>query len=220
MLARCLEHNFQPTWNQPGEATCKYKLLSFSRFRRPFPLPPPSLQYLQPAMPTFTIFKGSNEGIIIESETTRSELSSDEVLVSITASGLCGDDHLFKGIDVRIEITSKITFIYSPESAKQNHQVKLLTSKMVLGHEGVGIVLEICPGVRRLKKVISWDGGSSRTYVVTVNNASMVPRRFVRSAEFTVEQILTREAWHMALSRMKHDFSVSPLSCQTRMLPL
>jgi threonine dehydrogenase-like Zn-dependent dehydrogenase len=48
----------------------------------------------------FTVFKGSKAGDIIQSETTCSPLAVDQVLVSITASGLCGGDLHFKGHDV------------------------------------------------------------------------------------------------------------------------
>lgn len=68
-------------------------------------------------MPTFTVYKGSKEGTIIESETTRPDLSSDEVLISITASGLCGSDLLFKGNDVRTGNTSKLSSTYTTDCA-------------------------------------------------------------------------------------------------------
>jgi threonine dehydrogenase-like Zn-dependent dehydrogenase len=42
-------------------------------------------------MPTFTVFKGSKEGVAKQATTTRpDELTGDNVLVKITASGLCG----------------------------------------------------------------------------------------------------------------------------------
>lgn len=41
-------------------------------------------------MPSFTVFKGSKDGSIQKSETTKPELSGDQVLVKVTASGLCG----------------------------------------------------------------------------------------------------------------------------------
>ncbi|KAK0388055.1 hypothetical protein NLU13_4299 [Sarocladium strictum] len=44
-------------------------------------------------MPTFTVFKGSKGGIAKEAKTTRpDELTGDDVLVKITASGLCGTE--------------------------------------------------------------------------------------------------------------------------------
>lgn len=42
-------------------------------------------------MPTFTVFKGSKDSKVKQSTTTRpDELTSDEVLVKVTMSGLCG----------------------------------------------------------------------------------------------------------------------------------
>jgi len=70
---------------------------------------------------TFTVFKGG-EGNIVQSETTRPALSGNEVLVAITASGLCGGDLMFRGND------------------------------MVLGHEGVGVVAATGPDAKILKK--------------------------------------------------------------------
>ena len=50
---------------------------------------------------SFTVFKGSQSGGIVQSETSRPPLTGDQVLVSVTASGLCGGDLIFKGNDVR-----------------------------------------------------------------------------------------------------------------------
>jgi D-arabinose 1-dehydrogenase-like Zn-dependent alcohol dehydrogenase len=73
-------------------------------------------------MPTFTVFKGSESGKIVKSQTTRPDLSDDQVLVKVTASGLCGTDEHYKGAD------------------------------MVLGHEGAGVVEQTGPNVKSLKK--------------------------------------------------------------------
>lgn len=72
-------------------------------------------------MPSFTVFKGSKDGSIKKSETTR-DLSGDEVLLRVTASGLCGTDLHYRKAD------------------------------MVLGHEGVGVVEEVGPDAKLLKK--------------------------------------------------------------------
>jgi D-arabinose 1-dehydrogenase-like Zn-dependent alcohol dehydrogenase len=50
-------------------------------------------------MVSFTVFKGSKEGKIVKSTTTR-EIKPDEVLVRITHSGLCGTDEHFKHADM------------------------------------------------------------------------------------------------------------------------
>lgn len=47
-------------------------------------------------MPSFTVFKGSQDGSIKKSETTKPELKGDQVLVKVTASGLCGTDVHFR----------------------------------------------------------------------------------------------------------------------------
>jgi D-arabinose 1-dehydrogenase-like Zn-dependent alcohol dehydrogenase len=70
---------------------------------------------------TLNVFKGSKDGTIRASQTTRPDLQNDEVLVEITASGLCGTDEHFRNID------------------------------MVLGHEGVGRIKALGPSVRKLK---------------------------------------------------------------------
>ncbi|KAF2458636.1 chaperonin 10-like protein [Lineolata rhizophorae] len=73
-------------------------------------------------MYTFTVFKGSKDGTIIKSTTTKPDLTGDQVYLRITASGICGTDlHVQK-------------------------------ADMVLGHEGTGVVEEIGPQVKHLKK--------------------------------------------------------------------
>lgn len=73
-------------------------------------------------MPTFTVYKGSKEGKIVKSQTTKPDLKDDQVLVEVSASGLCGTDEHYKGAD------------------------------MVLGHEGAGVVQDVGPAVKELKK--------------------------------------------------------------------
>ncbi|KAH7130241.1 chaperonin 10-like protein [Dendryphion nanum] len=73
-------------------------------------------------MPSFTVFKGSKDGKIVKAETSKPDLTEDQVLVRVTASGLCGTDEHYRHAD------------------------------MVLGHEGVGIVEQTGPAVRNLKK--------------------------------------------------------------------
>lgn len=50
-------------------------------------------------MVQFTVFKGSKEGKIVESTTTR-DLAVDEVLIKVTHSGLCGTDEHYKHADM------------------------------------------------------------------------------------------------------------------------
>ncbi|RFU75060.1 nadp-dependent alcohol dehydrogenase [Trichoderma arundinaceum] len=72
-------------------------------------------------MPSFKVYKGSASDGIQESNTTKPELSGDQVLVKVAASGLCGTDLHYKGAD------------------------------MVLGHEGAGVIQQIGPDVKNLK---------------------------------------------------------------------
>ncbi|KAK5115310.1 hypothetical protein LTR62_001510 [Meristemomyces frigidus] len=72
-------------------------------------------------MPSFTVFKGTKNGIE-QTKTEKPELKGDQVLLKVTASGLCGTDLHYKNAD------------------------------MVLGHEGVGIVMELGPETTYLKK--------------------------------------------------------------------
>ena len=71
---------------------------------------------------TYTVFKGSKDGSIIQSTTHQDDLEGDQVLVKITHSGLCGTDEHYRFTD------------------------------QVLGHEGAGIVQEVGPGAHELKK--------------------------------------------------------------------
>lgn len=73
-------------------------------------------------MPSFRVYRGSEKNGIQESSTTKPALQGDQVLVKITASGLCGTDLHYKNAD------------------------------MVLGHEGAGFVQEVGPEVKHLKK--------------------------------------------------------------------
>ncbi|KFA51888.1 hypothetical protein S40293_04055 [Stachybotrys chartarum IBT 40293] len=72
-------------------------------------------------MHSFTVYKGSQDGSIKKTTTEKMGLMGDQVLVKVTASGLCGTD------------------------------VHYRTQDMVLGHEGIGIVEATGPAVRQLK---------------------------------------------------------------------
>lgn len=74
-------------------------------------------------MPSFTVYKGHASGNAVKSTTTKpDDLTEDYVFVRVTASGLCGTDLHYRRAD------------------------------MVLGHEGVGVVEEVGPSTRFLKK--------------------------------------------------------------------
>ncbi|KAJ5305671.1 hypothetical protein PENANT_c041G06596 [Penicillium antarcticum] len=69
----------------------------------------------------FSVYKGSKDGIQ-QTETERQDLKSDDVLVRITHSGVCGTDVHYQGAD------------------------------MALGHEGTGVVEATGPDAHLLKK--------------------------------------------------------------------
>lgn len=71
---------------------------------------------------TFTVYKGSKDGSIVKSSTHLDDLRGDQVLLKITHSGLCGTDEHYR------------------------------CAEQVLGHEGAGIVQDVGPEVRQLKK--------------------------------------------------------------------
>ncbi|KAI1383097.1 GroES-like protein [Hypoxylon trugodes] len=72
---------------------------------------------------TFTVFKGDKSGSPKQATTTKPrQLSGDDVLIRVTASGLCGTDLHYR------------------------------TDDMVLGHEGVGVVEATGPACKLLKK--------------------------------------------------------------------
>jgi threonine dehydrogenase-like Zn-dependent dehydrogenase len=50
-------------------------------------------------MVEFTVFKGSKEGKIVKSSTSR-EIKPDEVLIKVTHSGLCGTDEHYRHADI------------------------------------------------------------------------------------------------------------------------
>jgi threonine dehydrogenase-like Zn-dependent dehydrogenase len=66
-------------------------------------------------MPTFTVFKGSENGDIVKSTTTR-EVRPDEVLIKVTHSGVCGTDehHRYRDIVLGHEGTGVIEASENP----------------------------------------------------------------------------------------------------------
>lgn len=68
----------------------------------------------------FTTFRGSDAGVVA-SQTRRASLTSNQVLISITHSGLCGTDQHYR------------------------------KAGCVLGHEGIGVVQSLGPDVRSLR---------------------------------------------------------------------
>lgn len=50
-------------------------------------------------MVDFTVFKGSKDGKIVQSTTTR-DIKEDEVLIKVTHSGVCGTDEHYRHADM------------------------------------------------------------------------------------------------------------------------
>jgi D-arabinose 1-dehydrogenase-like Zn-dependent alcohol dehydrogenase len=72
-------------------------------------------------MPTYTIFKGSRSGELVEATVTKPDLVDDQIYIRITASGLCGTDLHFKHKDA------------------------------CLGHEGAGVVEAVGPNAKKIR---------------------------------------------------------------------
>lgn len=72
-----------------------------------------------------TVFKGSPSGKIVKDVTHKDDIAGDDVLVEVTHSGICGTE---------------------------SHCVRM---NMVLGHEGVGVILMVGPDVKRLKVYVA-----------------------------------------------------------------
>ena len=73
-------------------------------------------------MPSFSVYKGTSDGSIKKTTTDKPQLVGDQVLLKVTASGLCGTDLHYRHAD------------------------------MGLGHEGVGVIEETGPEVKYMKK--------------------------------------------------------------------
>ena len=76
---------------------------------------------------SFAVFKGSKDGKLVQSTTHRDGLASEEVLLRVTHSSLCGTDEHY------------------------------LHADMCLGHEGAGVVEELGPNVKTLKMYVGRD---------------------------------------------------------------
>lgn len=144
-------------------------------------------------MPSFTVYKGSKEGKIIKSETSKPDLTNDQVLVKITASGLCGTDEHY------------------------------LHADMVLGHEGCGIVESVGPAVKSLKTGdrVGWgyqhNCCGSCEYCLT-GRETYCPQREMYGYANTdqgsfAEKGVWREAFLYKLPESMSDAEAAPLMC-------
>lgn len=91
-------------------------------------------------MPSFTVFKGSNDGSIKKAQTEKPDLKGDQVLLQVTASGVCGTDLHYRN--------GTLPPIKDGQAAQADQNL----ADMVLGHEGIGIVEATGPGCKYMKK--------------------------------------------------------------------
>ncbi|KAH7093730.1 chaperonin 10-like protein [Paraphoma chrysanthemicola] len=144
-------------------------------------------------MPSFTVFKGSKEGKIVKGQTTRPDLENDQVLVKVTASGLCGTDEHYKGAD------------------------------MALGHEGAGVVEQIGPNVKDLKKGdrVGWgyehDCCGSCEYCLTGRETYCPQRQMYGSANLDQGSFASHGVWRESflfkIPDNMTDADAAPLMC-------
>jgi D-arabinose 1-dehydrogenase-like Zn-dependent alcohol dehydrogenase len=144
-------------------------------------------------MPSFTVYKGSKEGKIVKSETKKGDLQNDQVLVKVTASGLCGTDEHFKEAD------------------------------MVLGHEGAGVVEQVGPNVKQLKKGdrVGWgyehNSCGSCEYCLTGFETFCAEREMYGEANLDqgsfASHAVWREAFLFKIPENMSDAEAAPLMC-------
>lgn len=144
-------------------------------------------------MPSFTVYKGSKEGKIVKSETTKGDLQHDQVLIRITASGLCGTDEHYKNVE------------------------------MVLGHEGAGVVEQVGPDVKQLKKGdrVGWgyehNCCGSCEYCLTGFETFCAEREMYGEANLDQGSFGTHAVWREAflfqLPDNMSDAEAAPLMC-------
>jgi D-arabinose 1-dehydrogenase-like Zn-dependent alcohol dehydrogenase len=144
-------------------------------------------------MPTFTVFKGSKEGKIVKSQTTKPDLTDDQVLIKVTASGLCGTDEHFRKGD------------------------------MVLGHEGVGVVDATGPGVKSLKKGdrVGWgyvvNSCGNCEYCLTANEQYCEKVQRYGEANYDQGSFASHAVWNEAyifrIPDSLSDAEAAPLMC-------
>ncbi|KAM3428453.1 hypothetical protein MY4824_008827 [Beauveria thailandica] len=103
-------------------------------------------------MLSFTVFKGAADGAPVKSTTSKPEqLTGDQVLLKVLASGVCGTGTFGNPLltNTRLALcTLLMPSLWQTSTDTNNSQRK---KDMVLGHEGIGEVLAVGPGVRALK---------------------------------------------------------------------
>ena len=144
-------------------------------------------------MPTFTVYKGSSSGAITKSQTTRPDLVDDQVLIKVTASGLCGTDLHYRGQD------------------------------MALGHEGVGVVEQLGPKVKHLQKGdrVGWgylhDSCGECEFCLTGRETFCENRAFYGEADLDQGSFASHAVWKESyifkIPEGLSDLEAAPLMC-------
>ncbi|KAI0902066.1 GroES-like protein [Annulohypoxylon nitens] len=144
-------------------------------------------------MASFTVYKGSKDGIAVKSTAPKPQLTGDKVLMRITASGLCGTD------------------------------LHYLDQDMVLGHEGVGIVEEVGPDAKYLKKGdrvgfgYEHDSCGHCRECLTGNETYCVDRAIYGTEKVTqgsfASYAVVRESFLHEIPEGMSDIDAAPLQC-------
>jgi len=144
-------------------------------------------------MHSWTVFKGSKDGRIVESKTEKQDPQGNQVLIKVTASGICGTDLHFKTVD------------------------------MVLGHEGVGIVEAIGPDVKKLKRGdrVGWgfehDSCGLCKYCISGREPYCPERKWFGNANLDQGSFALKAIWREAfLFKIPDDLTdeeAAPLMC-------
>merc|ERR1712072_694427 len=141
-------------------------------------------------MVSFTVYKGSENGAVVAATTEKPELQNDQVLVKVTASGLCGTDLHYKN------------------------------ANMGLGHEGVGVIESVGPQVKYMKKGdrVGWGyehNSCEHCQQCLRGNETYCPeRKMYGLADLDQGSMATHAVWREAFL-----FQI-PTALATRMLPL
>ncbi|KAJ9647372.1 hypothetical protein H2199_002361 [Coniosporium tulheliwenetii] len=87
-------------------------------------------------MLSFTVFKGSKDGTIQKSSTTRPDLKGDQIFLRITASGLYSTDLYYRNVDIALGyegcgVVKSIGYdivVFSGTDSKKREAIKLGTN--------------------------------------------------------------------------------------------
>ncbi|CAK1356685.1 alcohol dehydrogenase [Cercospora beticola] len=144
-------------------------------------------------MVSFTVYKGGKDGKVTKATTEKGELERDQVLVRVTASGLCGTDLHYR------------------------------TADMALGHEGVGVIEDVGPQVTYMKKGdrVGWGylhNSCGHCQECLRGNETYCPERAMYAMANTdqgsfASHAVWREAYLFKIPDSLSDEAAAPLMC-------